>query len=206
MTVQAHDTANTAAGAARAGQTRVSETGWGYVLRTDTELCNQACLIERVCAATGLVLVLAAGGPWIVPQVNADVVLADQSSRVMSSFGLLMSALMFLWISERGFAREVHVNILRRRLRLNLCNRRGRTRTLRELPFEQISSAYVRRCGRGAQLFVRHARGGAPIHLASGRESTLRILHERLVREIRPTEAGIAGWQRVGRRLRPVAA
>ncbi len=206
MNAQAHDIARIATGSPRAGQTSVSETGWGYVIRTDTELCNQASLVERICAVIGAAMILAACGPWIVSPVNAEAALTAQSGRVMSSFGLLMSALLFLWISERGFAREVHVNILRRCLRLNLCNRHGRTRVLRELPFDQIGSAYVRRCGHGAQLFVRPAGGGQPIHLASGRESTLRVLHERLVREIRPTEAGIKGWQRVGRRLTPVGA
>lgn len=186
----------------------ICETSWGYIIQSDTEWSNRAALIERVCAMAGIAFLVAASGQWLFPQVHAAIDFAHPE-RVASTLGLAMPALMFLWISDRGMTREVQVDVTKSCLRLCVRNRRGKTRVLRAVPFERIASAYVKRSGAPgapAQLFLR-LHGHRPVmHIASGREATLRVLHGRLNEEIRPARTQVDGWERVGRKLQPTAA
>lgn len=181
----------------------ICETHWGYIIRSDTQIADRAPLIERVAGIAGIAFLIAACASWLVPQVHAGVP-ADLSTRMASSIGLTLPAVMFLWIAERGLRQEVHVDVSRGKLRQAVCNRNGRVRVLKSVPFEKITSAFIKRdcptCG--AQLFVR-LEDGKPIHIASGRETTLRLLHERLGLELRPTKTKLKGWERVGRKLKP---
>jgi len=182
----------------------VCETNWGYIIRSDTGIGNRAALIERVCAIAGIAFFVAAFGQWMIPQVQAAVPLAAPE-RVASSLGLAMPGLLFLWISSRGMTREVQVDEVKRCLRMSVCNRNGRSRVLRSVPFEQIGSAYIKR-GAPAQLYLRLTDEKRVLHVASGREPTLRVLHERLSHQFRPVRTQVDGWERKGRRLQPATA
>lgn len=180
------------------------ETNWGYIIRSDTGIANRAALIERTCAVAGIAFLTAAFGQWMIPQVQAAVVLAAPE-RVVSTLGLAMPGLMFLWISSRGMTREVQVDEVKRCLRMSVCNRNGRSRVLRSVPFEQIGSAFIKR-GAPAALYLRFADEKRVLRVASGRETTLRLLHERLSHQFRPVRTQVDGWERKGRRLQPAVA
>ncbi|MHC0053125.1 hypothetical protein [Actibacterium sp. D379-3] len=182
----------------------MSETNWGYIISSDTQWGNRAALIERTFALAGCACLIAACGSWLFPQVNAAVG-PDMPGRIASSLGMGIPALLFLWLSERGMGYEVQVDVVKSCLRQGVCNRRGKVRTLRTVPFDKIGSAFIKRGqapGDIAQLFVRLT-GGRTVHLTSGRETTLRTLHGRLSRELRPVRTQLKGWDRVGRRLTP---
>ncbi|MGB8623473.1 MAG: hypothetical protein WCD16_11690 [Paracoccaceae bacterium] len=186
----------------------VCETNWGYIISSDTDLCNRAALIERVCALAGLIFLVGACGNWLFPQVDSAAQIGVQA-RFASSIGLAMPALLFLWISDRGMSQEVHVDVVKQCVRRTVCNRNGKTRVLRAVPFDDIESAFIKRAEGArdvAQLFVRLACNKKPLHVTSGREATLRVLHQRLSKELRPVRTRMKGWERVGRRLQPVGA
>ncbi|MCV2880966.1 hypothetical protein [Actibacterium sp. XHP0104] len=182
------------------------ETNWGYIIRSDTQWSNRAALIERVCAAAGLACLTAAALQWLFPPAAAGVSMDSTEFRIMSSMGMAMPALMFLWISDRGMGQEIHVDIHKGELRQGVVNRKGKFRPQRVVPFADVASAYIKRvegAGDLSQLFVRMRDGKKVLHLASGRENTLRLLHQRLINEMKPSEAASDGWELVGRRLLP---
>ncbi|KAJ56561.1 hypothetical protein ACMU_06360 [Actibacterium mucosum KCTC 23349] len=184
----------------------VTETKWGYVIRSDSRVSQRAALIERVSAMTGLAFMSMAFGSWLIPEVQAAG-LSDTSVRMASTATLAIPALMFLWIAERGMAQDFEVDLRKSEIRLSVCNRAGRARVLKQIPFDQVGSAYIKRAsnhGANARLFLRLQGKGGVVEVASGRESTMRVLHERLSYELRPQRIMLRGWERVGRRLKPV--
>jgi len=191
-------------------QISVCETPWGYVIGSDTRLNQRSALIERVCVVAGIAFVLASLGGWLLPQVQAAVPLSGVgiAPRIVSALSMLMPALLFLWISERGLGQEVQVDIEERCLRQCVSNRRGTTRTQRKVQFDAIGSAFIRpgvNVHGIAQLFVRLTDGRSILHLASGREATMRILHERLSHDLHPARPEVKGWEWAGLRLMPAA-
>lgn len=184
----------------------VTETKWGYVIRSDSRLSERAALIERVCAITGLAFMCVAFGSWLIPQVHAAG-LDGTAIRVASTASLAVPALMFLWIAERGMAHDFEVDLRKSEIRLSVCNRAGRARVLKQIPFANIGSAYIKRAanhGANARLFLRLAGKAGVVEVATGRETTMRVLHERLSHELRPQRVMLRGWERVGRQLKPV--
>ena len=137
--------------------------------------------------------------------VNAATPIALSVSKTAASIGLFMPALMFLWISERGLAREVQIDTERRSLRICAVNRKGVSRTLRDLPFDSIKTAYIKKVGSLSQLFLRVSGQKQAVHIANGSDVTLREVHKRLNLELGPVKTQMQGWSRVGRRLRPMA-
>lgn len=185
----------------------VCETNWGYIIRSDTQLRDRAVLIERVSGIAGLTFLAIAAGNWLIPQVQAAG-LMSAPQQMLTTVGLAVSGLIFLWISERGMTREVQVDVRQRRLRIAQCNRRGRARVEQGFAFDDISSAYVTRSEggtKGARLFLRLSESARAVPVASGREPTMRVLHERLSHEIRAVPIKVRGWERVGRKLQPIA-
>lgn len=183
------------------------ETSWGYTIRSDTQVARRAVLIERMSGFAGIACLAVACGSWLVPEVQAAV-LGGVSAKMASSIGMAIPALLLLWICDRGMTQEVQVDVVKGCLRLTVCNRNGKSRVLRKIGFDTIASAFVKKNpghGDSAQLFVRGAKGGAPFAIANGRESTLRLLHDRLSQELRPSRTKLPGWERVGRRLKPSA-
>ncbi|NHX27480.1 hypothetical protein HA397_26370, partial [Escherichia coli] len=108
---------------------------------------------------------------------------------------------------DRGMGQEIHVDIHKGELRQGVVNRNGKFRPQRVVPFAGVASAYIKRvdaAGDLSQLFVRMHDSKKVLHLASGREGTLRLLHQRLIHEMKPAEeAASEGWERVGRKLMP---
>ncbi|WP_372603544.1 hypothetical protein [Actibacterium sp.] len=183
------------------------ETNWGFIISSDTQWSNRAALIERVCAVAGIACLIAACMNWLFPSVDAVTQVADSTRyRIMSSLGMAMPALLFLWISDRGMGHEIQVDVQKQSLRQGVVNRKGKFRVQREVPFSEITSTYIKRCegfGGCAQLHVRLGKGKRVLSLASGRESTMRVLHQRLTNELQPSRSPVRGWERVGRRLVP---
>lgn len=184
----------------------LSNTEWGYVIRSDAQLARRAALIERVCLATGIAFMIAAFGSWMFPQAHASVELGS-IGKIASTAALSVPALMFLWIAERGMSSDMEVDTVKSQLRLCVCNRNGRARVLKAIPFEHVGSAYIKRISESsnrARLYLRIKGRKDAVQVAAGRETTMRVLHDRLSTELRPQRVQLSGWERVGRRLKPM--
>jgi len=189
-------------------QVSLSTTDWGYVIRPDSQLARRAVLIERVSAITGLAFMVLAFGSWLFPQVHAAVDVGA-AAKMVSTLGLAVPALMFLWIAERGMARDIEVDLVKSTLRMCVCNRHGRARVLKDIPFEHVGSAYIKKVtdeSANARLYLRLTGKKGIVEVASGRETTMRVLHQRLSQELRPKRVQLRGWERVGRKLQPASA
>lgn len=186
----------------------VGTTNWGYVIRADVQLARRAALIERVCLATGMAFLVMAFVSWMVPTgyTGPQVQLSNQ---IAATFGLAMPAFLFIWIAERGLSRDVEVDLVHSQLRMCVSNRNGRARTVKAIAFDDIGSAYIKKkadFGCQARLYLRLKGNKGVVELAHGRETTMRVLHERLSLELRPQRIKLRGWERVGRRIKPAQA
>jgi len=183
----------------------VTDTYWGYVVRSETNWSTRARLVERVSAAAGVALMSLAFSNWLAPGLLK--VANIQAPPAASSAGMAVAGLALLWVAGRGLSRELHVDLTMRSLRQVVRNRNGRTRIDRVVPFHEIESAFVRRAampGAAARLYLRLKDGGKLLHVASGRQATLEVLNKRMSQDLKPSLVHVAGWQRVGRKLMPV--
>lgn len=182
----------------------VTETYWGYVIRSETSWSTRARLIERVSAAAGIALLTLAFGHWLFPGLLGAAKI--QPPQLASSAGMGVAGLALLWVAGRGLSRELHVDLSLRSLRQVVRNRNGRTRIDRVVPFDAVESAFVRRSswpGGAARLFLRLKEGGKLLHVASGRQPTLEVLNARMSQDVKPVRVQMEGWQRIGRKLMP---
>lgn len=182
----------------------LTETYWGYVIRSDSNFSTRAALIERVSAITGLTFLVLAGGHWVFPELHASV--DGIEVRTASTIAPALVGLIFLWISGRGLSHELQVDMTLRCLRQVVRNRNGRSRIEKLVPFDQVDMAYVKRpeaAGAAARLVVRLKDSKVEVQMATGQLSTMQALNERMSRDIRPVDLKVTGWQRVGRKLIP---
>lgn len=182
----------------------LTETYWGYVIRSDSTWSTRAVLIERMAAVTGAVFLMVAAAHWMLPEVRTGV-LDTAEGRLASSIALGISGMIFLWVSGRGLCHELQVDMTLRCLRKVVRNRNGRTRVEMMVSFDDIASAYVRRpeiAGASAALYVR-SKAGKVMRVATGSAATMEVLNLRLTDDVRPQGVKVDGWQRVGYKLVP---
>lgn len=190
--------------ATRKNWVSVTETYWGYVIRWDAAWSSRALLIERMCAISGMALMIVGCAHWLFPEVHAAVDSAE--NRFYSSIGLGVAGLVFLWVAARGLSRETQVDMSLRCVRVVVRNRRGHVRIEKTVPFDKIRSAFVKRPempGGAAALYLRLTDGRNIVRIAQGQEGTLEALNRRMTHDLGPARLKIEGWDRVGRKLLP---
>ncbi len=179
----------------------VRETHWGYIIRERETVADRRLLRDALLVFAGVVLVAVGLGQWLMPGslLAADLIVI----KVVLTAALLAGGLACFHAVVREARVEVQVDTVRRELRVTERDRRGAERLLQRVPMREIDSAYVKRGARspaGGHLLLRLADSDAPLHLASGTERELRLLHDRLRRDLRPAR------ERVERRLLREAA
>lgn len=183
------------------GHLSVGETHWGYIIRERGAEGDRRLLRDGLLGFAGAVLVAVGLGQWLMPGAlyAADLIVI----KVAITAAMLGIALACFHAVGRAGAVEVQVDTVRRELRVAERDRRGAERLMQRVPMRDIDSAYVKRGARpsaGGHLLLRLANSDAPLHLASGSERELRLLHDRLRRDLRPAR------ERVERRLLREAA
>ncbi|WP_141137868.1 hypothetical protein [Actibacterium lipolyticum] len=154
------------------------------------------------------VIVLSAAAGLLSPHVQAGIE-AGFGVHMASAAFVSVPMLGYYWFSGQSAKLETEIDFVRNQLRLFVRTRRGSVNSERTLPFYEIRSTFIKRAekpGGAAGLFVRVMDSEEVIQVACGREDNLRALHDRLVDEFRPSVVKMDGWERVGRRLRRVAA
>jgi hypothetical protein len=174
----------------------VGETHWGYIIRERDAGGDRRLLRDAALVFAGVVLLAVGLGQWLMPGalLAADLI----AIKVAITAAMLGVGLACLHAVGREARVEVQVDTVRRELRVTERDRRGTERLLQRVPMREIDSAYVKRGARsqaGGHLLLRLAESDAPLHLATGSERELRLLHDRLRSDLRPAR------ERVERRL-----
>jgi hypothetical protein len=179
----------------------VGETYWGYIVREHASDQDRRFLRDAVLVFSGAVLVLVGLGQWLMPGAlfTADLV----ALKIAVTAAMLSLGLVCLHAVGRDAAVEIQVDTVKRELRVVERDRRGGERLVQRIAMRDIDSAYVKRGphpSAGGHLLLRVAHSEAPLHLASGSERELRLLHDRVRRDLRPPR------ERIERRLLREAA
>jgi len=179
----------------------VRETHWGYIIREREAGSDRRLLRDALLVFLSAVLLAVGLGQWLMPGAlfAADLI----AIKVAITAAMLGVGLACLHSVGRETRIEVQVDTVRRELRVTERDRRGTERLIQRVPMREIDSAYVKRGARsqaGGHLLLRLAESDAPLHLATGSERELRLLHDRLRRDLKPAR------ERVERRLLREAA
>lgn len=153
------------------------ETGWGYCLTQQDGSGNMRARAEVGLRGLSFLSLLAMGALWLWP--GASFALGLLGIKLGLSIILGIVGLSLGYLAERGFGREVQVDLLRQQLRIVWVNRRAETQLHTVIGFEEIGSVFVRRSpvpSRTTHLDVRFGAEGAVETLFEGSETVLREL------------------------------
>jgi len=175
----------------------VTETYWGYILRERAPEAGEWDARGAAFFYLGAVLILLAFGQWLLPGALLGSDLLAAKVALTAVFAGLGGA---FWIAARRRAGhvEVQVDTALRELRLVETDGTGRNRLLRRIPMGEIDSIYVKtETGEdpASHLLLQLEEETHPMHIATGERRALRILRDRLKRDLRPAA------ERVERRL-----
>lgn len=182
----------------RAPLPMVVETYWGYVIREGGYGGEQESLTEAGLRFLGLVLVLSAYGQWLLPAwlFTGDAFIMKAGI----AFILGVTGVVIYWYASRGLSVEIHVDVSKREVRVAHRNSRGQTRLHSVVPMRRVESAFLKRSkseGAEASLYLRFRDRDEVMHVATGPETDLVILHRRLAADLRPMTERIS--QRLAR-------
>ena len=168
---------------------RVTETHWGYVIHEDVDRFERETLAGAAVRFAGLILVLSAYGQWLLPAAlyGPDTVV----TKSLVSLLLGLSGVALYWIASRSTRIDLQVDLTRRELRLTETSGHGRERLRAVVPMARVASAFVARTNDGTtqpQLFLEMRDRDDVMHVATGAESELIVLHRRLSHDLRPIE------------------
>jgi len=166
------------------GSVKLIETHWGYILREADGAVGGVALAEAALRFLGLILVVSAYAQWLLPAALFPA--GDVSGRIGLSAVLAVGGAAVYLVANRGFRPETQVDTAKREFRFARRNGQGIARIQRRLPFDAVESAFVRRRDGGAgELCLRLAGVEAQVHVATGAERDLEVLHLRLCRDLK---------------------
>lgn len=176
----------------------VSRTYWGYVLRPAEPLLERAALIELAALVSGIVVLAAAAGHWVLPgSTFAPEVLP---LKLMSTVLFAALGLVLLWTARKGLVQEMHVDKVKLEVRLVMRNRRGDGREVARLPFSDVSAVVLRRSKTPVTpscLALRLAQTGALVDILPSDAEHLTPLRDRLIADMSPRFRHVVSPRRV---------
>lgn len=150
---------------------------WGMLFRSDVQWGRRAALVEMICLLAGIAMAFGVTWQWIALGNQG----ADFAMRFSAAALQLAAAILFIWVSERGLGREVHVDVVDGDLRQYARNRRGALRAIRVIPLADVRTAFVKRSpqpGKPAQMYARIGTSNREVPIAEGGEPALRRIQE----------------------------
>ena len=165
---------------------RICRAGWGFLIGPDRAGRARAALGEALAVMISVAAGVLAYAPWLAGDSAFGASLGPQH-RIVATILFFAVAMHSYGIARRGLAYEVHVNMLRRRLRLVRRNRAGKIQLMRKLEFDDIRCVHMRRSeGPNPQgRLYALPRGGAPLLLARGPTEQLEPVLAVLISELR---------------------
>jgi len=165
--------------------TEISETYWGYIVRCNTCDRSMAVVLQWVAALTGVSLIIASLGLWVLP--------GSMMSPDVASFKLAMASLLgvfgvtLIWYASHGTKYEIQMDLARLEVREVLRNSKGIARVQNSLPFEKIGSVFMDRSQKDngkVALVLRLGNSAQVIGIAQDYEENLTALRDRLGRDL----------------------
>ncbi len=165
----------------------IIETYWGYMLREDRDRFEQESISEAAMRFLGFVLLTTAPVLWLLPAslFAADVFIVKTGLSLIVG---VTGGVLYLY-ANRGLSTEVHVDNMRRELRVLYRNSRGRTRLQAVVPMRRVDGAFTRPPdvpGGAAQLFAWVGGRMDVLNIAIGPEHQIAALEQRLTADLRP--------------------
>lgn len=174
----------------RAGDSRnevsVNDTFWGYVIRPGRKVVSRAAKGEMAASFAGVLLAMASYGQWLLPgAINSPEVLPF---KIASTVVFAMFACFLYLIARRGLCYEVQIDKQRKVLRTARRNRHGSSTQIDTVAFQDISSVFIQRSKSPVthdRLYVRQSSDQKLIEVASGSETALRPVMDRMTEDLR---------------------
>jgi hypothetical protein len=155
---------------------------WGYtVLKSTSKASRFLMRIEVVLLWVGLGIFTMVLGLWLMPGTNNSMTVIGLKTGLSMALGI--AAMAMIELAGRGLRREIQFDSKRKQIRSVWRNRKNRTSLDTILEFEEINSIFVRRHKMPqdhAVLNIRFGVKGEILEVASGEESAMRALWEKL--------------------------
>lgn len=169
--------------------TRVDETYWGYVLRTETKPQASVVLVQALAGLAGLSFFAAAAAFWVLPGaiLSGDVAVM----KAVASGACICVGLILLWYASAGAQPEIQMDQSRCELRVVTRNSKGHTRLVARHAFEDISAVRVQRDADDEimGLLLMHLHGSDKIIVAArAPEHQLSVLRRRIARDLKQSK------------------
>jgi len=162
----------------------IEETDWGYIIRetdADTRLRIAGSITGRF---VGAILLMAAGGLWVMPDALHGAELFGIKLAAMVMFAVLGGYL--FWAGRHALQPEFRIDRLHNEIRIGFRGRNGEFRQRTRLDFGDIVSVFLLRSkdNRPTRLFLRLADLGTGIEITSGSQARMEILKLRLMDDL----------------------
>lgn len=169
--------------------TRLDDTYWGYVLRTEANPGIAILMMQAIAGAVGILFILAALAFWLLPGaiLSGDVMVLKL---VASGLCLVLGGILLRYASS-GAQPELHIDQSRCEVRVVTRNGRGRTRMVGRYAFEDITNVRVRPDGEDEVMGLLLLELGSPedvILAARAPEHQLSILRRRIARDLKQSK------------------
>lgn len=159
---------------------------WGYtVLRNGSITSRYLMRVEVALIWGGIGIFAMVLGLWLMPGTNNSMAVIGLKTGLSMALGI--AAMAMLELAGRGLRREVQFDSGRKQVRSVWRNRKNRTSLQTVLEFEEINSIFVRRRKMpqdNAVLNIRYGAKGEVLEVASGEESAMRALWEKLNKDL----------------------
>lgn len=160
-----------------AGDVRVDETQWGYIVRSAEREAGAAWLARRLAVLVAVAACVSILLLWLTPGV------ASPLGRIGATGLLTGFAGIAVWLAGRGFLPETHVDLRAGEVREVLRDMGGRTRPIARTAFGDIGGVHIDRRGRG-KLVLRWRNTCRTLTVATGEEDALMALRDRIGRDL----------------------
>ena len=169
--------------------TRVDETYWGYVLRTEAKPNAKLIVKQMLAGMLGLSFIFAALGFWVLPGaiLTGDVLVLKSA---MSAICIIIGAIL-LWYASAGVHPEIQFDQSRCELRVMTRNTKGHTRLVARYKFEDVAKVRVQRDAEDEimGMLLLELQGTDDVILAArAPEHQLSVLRRRIARDLKQSK------------------
>lgn len=169
----------------------VRNTHWGFIVSDSNSLRNNGAVAEATLKILSIILLFSSIIPWIA--IGAELAASAFLPRIAHSASFFAVGIAVYWHAGRGFRQEIHVDSVLQELRLVTRNSRNTSFTRKRIPMKVIESCFLKRSKASAAnttMLLRLKGRQMPQTIASGNESDLLPILERLVELVKSTRRG----------------